>query len=81
MRQGRLWQEQGYWLEGMSAQKSNVLGSWPFSWTWERHHLQAKYANHVLRDGTLAHALHCRSLQVGVHLRIWVDSPFGLQLA
>ena len=58
-----------------------MLGSWPISWTLERRHLQAQDANHVLRDGALAHALNCRSLQVGIHFRIWVDSPFGLQLA
>jgi hypothetical protein len=67
-------QGQGYWLEVMSAWKSNVLGCW----TSERHHLQTQDANHVLRDGALAHALHCRSLQVSIHFRIWVNPPFGL---
>lgn len=47
----------------------------------KRRHLQTQNANHVLRDGALAHALHCRSLQVSVHFWIWVDSPFGLQVA
>ena len=54
--------------------------SWSKLCAAARAHLQAQDADHVLRDRVAPGPLDRGGLQVRVHVRVWVNAPFGLQV-